>query len=108
MVETFEAKLLEATTLESECEYAFGPPDIALPSFEQYAFWLLENNRPAEAVMYFDQSLSRAPRRVAALRGKMDALTKLNKLEEAKSISTELKDIWSKADMDALKFIVSI
>lgn len=103
----FEEKIIEATQLELDTKYA-GPPDIALPSFEQYAYWLLENNRLNEALDQFNKSLTRAPKRVNALRGKMYVLEKMNRHEEASEISAELKGIWSKADDVALKYIAGI
>ncbi|MBK8506453.1 MAG: hypothetical protein IPL46_32205 [Saprospiraceae bacterium] len=101
-------KLQEAVQLESETEYSFGPPDISLPSFEQYGYWLLKNVQPEEALNQFNKSLERAPRRVQALRGKMNALEMLNRSSEAQKIQEELKEIWSKADEAALRYIASI
>ncbi len=105
--DNFEEKIVAATQLESETKYA-GPPDIALPSFEQYGYWLLENNRLNEALDQFNKSLTRAPRRVNALRGRMFVLEKMNRHDEASEISAELKGIWSKADEVALKYIAGI
>jgi tetratricopeptide (TPR) repeat protein len=105
--DNFEEKIIAATNLESETKYV-GPPDIAFPSFEQYGYWLLENNRLIEALDQFNRSLVRAPRRVNALRGKLNVLEKLNRHDEASEISDELKSIWSKADDVALKYIAGI
>lgn len=107
-VDLFEEKLREATELEAQCEYSFGPPDIALPSFEFYGYWLLENQRPQEALVQFNLSLERAPKRVMALKGKWEALKSLNQTSEAESVSAELKEIWNQADSEALKFIAAI
>ena len=101
-------KLKEAVSIESETEYSFGPPDISLPSFELYGYWLLKNSQHEEALNQFNRSLERAPKRVQALRGKMTALEMLGRQDEAKNIQEELKIIWSNADEAALKYIASI
>ncbi len=104
---TFEEKLQAAGDLEMEIDN-FGPPDIALPSFEQYGYWLLENDRPAEALSQFNMGLKRAPKRVNALRGKLIALKELAQKEEINLLNEELQKIWSKADDEALNTIATI
>jgi tetratricopeptide (TPR) repeat protein len=106
--EMYKKKLEEAVGLESETEYSFGPPDIPLPSFEQYGYWLLTKGQAEEALNEFNKSLERAPKRVNALRGKMNALEMLSRQDEAKKVQEELKLIWSKADEAALRYIASI
>lgn len=104
----FEEMVKEAVTLESQCEYSFGPPDIASPSFEQYGFWLLDQNRPQEALDYFDKSLERAPGRARALLGKVEALSKLNMKTESENVKNKLKEIWKQADSEALTYLAAI
>lgn len=101
----YERLLSEASQLESECEYSFGPPDIALPSFEHLGYWLLDNGRFQDALDQFNRSLERAPRRVMALRGKMQALMAMHRNEDVESVKKELQEIWSKADSEALNYI---
>tara|TARA_R110000737_G_scaffold310948_2_gene319802 strand:+ start:797 stop:2410 length:1614 start_codon:yes stop_codon:yes gene_type:complete len=81
-----EERLAKATQLEGECSYDAGPPFIAYPSFEQYGDWLLAQNRPEEALVQFNQSLSNRKNRNKALRGKIAALEALGRTDEAKEV----------------------
>ena len=60
----------EAVSIESEISYAYGPPTIVKPSFELYGEWLLENNKPEEALNQFNQSLIATPGRLRSVKGK--------------------------------------
>ncbi|HRO72021.1 MAG TPA: hypothetical protein PK951_16635, partial [Chitinophagaceae bacterium] len=62
-----------ATDIENKTSYAYGPPQVAIPSFELYGDWLLSVNRPAEALLQFERSLELAPNRRLALAGKLNA-----------------------------------
>jgi len=66
-----------ATDLENKTSYAYGPPQVARPSFELYGEWLLSKNRAKEAVQQFKRSLELAPNRTIALEGlkKAESLT---------------------------------
>jgi hypothetical protein len=75
--EQVENALMEATELETQTGYSFGPPDIPYPSFEQYGDWLLNQDRPREALEQFNISLARMPNRLNALRGKQTSLEAL-------------------------------
>ena len=68
-----EKYLKEAVASESIASYAFGPPNVVKPSFELYGEWLLEMNRPEEALQQFDLSLKAAPGRWLAWTGKRKA-----------------------------------
>ena len=105
--EALEKALVTATKKEEETEYGSGPPQVALPSFEQYGYWLLGQGRAEEALAQFQISLKRAPRRVNALRGKLESLKFLNRASELKVVHEELEEIWSKADAVALNMIAS-
>ena len=59
--------------MEKNVSYAFGPPTIVKPSFELYGEWLLEINRPKEALAQFNLSLTAAPGRLLSLTGKKNA-----------------------------------
>ena len=63
-----------ATDLESKTSYAYGPPQIAKPSFELYGDWLLSVNRPGDALQQYEQSIKLAPGRKLALEGKQNAM----------------------------------
>lgn len=69
-----EQYLKQAVNLESNISYAYGPPTIVKPSWELYGEWLLENGRPAEALIQFDLSLKAAPNRNLSLKGREKAL----------------------------------
>lgn len=72
-----EKLLKEATALQTESGYSYGPPAIVKPSFEMYGEWLLENNRPDEALTQFEQSLKWMPNKTLSLQGKKRAEEKL-------------------------------
>lgn len=63
-----------ATALESKTSFAYGPPQIAKPSFELYGEWLLSVNRPADALLQYEKALELAPGRKLALAGKQNAM----------------------------------
>ncbi len=63
-----------ATDLETKTSYAYGPPQIAKPSFELYGAWLLSVNRPGDALQQYEQSIKLAPGRKLALEGKQHAM----------------------------------
>jgi tetratricopeptide (TPR) repeat protein len=60
---TTEQLLREATALEDQTSYAFGPPTIVQPSHELYGEWLLEQGRPEEAKAEFEKAQERGPKR---------------------------------------------
>ena len=64
-----EAYLQEAVALEEGLSYAYGPPAVLWPSFEQYGEWLIKEGRRGEAVAQFETALKRGPGRKRALMG---------------------------------------
>ncbi|HEY6502951.1 MAG TPA: hypothetical protein VIZ28_03160 [Chitinophagaceae bacterium] len=68
-----ERFLKQATELETITTYAYGPPRIVKPSFEMYGEWLLEMNKPAEALQQFELSLKTAPNKLLSVKGKEEA-----------------------------------
>lgn len=86
----------EATALEMDSDYAYGPPVIVYPSFELYGEWLLEQGKAEEAMTQFDQSLERGPRRVKALRGKLLAAKQLKDENLVKELEDTLIEITGK------------
>ena len=72
--------LKQATTMEAATSYAYGPPTVVKPSFEMYGEWLLEVNKPAEALQQFDLSLKAAPNKTLSLKGKEEAEKKLKSM----------------------------
>lgn len=91
--EMAEQLFQEATTLEQQLDYSYGPPDIAYPSFELYGEWLLENGQAEAAMVQFDRSLERGPRRVKALQGKLSAAKQLKEENLVKELENTLTEI---------------
>jgi len=91
--EAVEAALVAATNLEDATGYSFGPPDIPYPSFEQYGYWLLDQDRAEEALMQFEKGLERTPNRTNALKGKLVALESLGRDQEVESVQAALNEI---------------
>ncbi len=71
--EQTEKFLKKAVEMETKISYAFGPPTIVKPSFEMYGEWLLENERPNEALEQFELSLKAAPNKLLSVKGKLQA-----------------------------------
>lgn len=94
--ELAEKHMVEATELEAITTYDSGPPFIAYPSFEQYGDWLLTKNRAEEALVQFDKSLVNRTNRSKSLRGKIKALTILNRMKEVEEVQKILEVFWKK------------
>lgn len=78
-----ENYLKQATALQQKSGYAYGPPAVVKPSFEMYGEWLLENNRPKEALLLFEQSLKLMPNKTLSLKGKEKAVMQLKNQDVA-------------------------
>ena len=63
------AALRQAATAESAMPMEFGPPMVALPSWELLGEELLRAQRPAEAAQAFRNALAHAPGRTRSLEG---------------------------------------
>lgn len=85
--ENVEQLLKEATELEKQISFAFGPPAIVIPSYEMYGDWLLSKERYQEAIAQFDLALAKGPGRKKALEGKLKAAKGLG--DEALQIELE-------------------
>ena len=85
----------QATTLENSISYSYGPPVIVKPSNEMYGEWLLEINKPKEALEQFNLTLKGAPNRVLSLQGKMKAATRIDDNATASKTDSILKAISS-------------
>ena len=72
-----EKFLKEATVLQLQSGYAYGPPAIVKPSFEMYGEWLLANNRPKEALVQFEHALKLMPNKMLSVKGKEAAVAQL-------------------------------
>jgi hypothetical protein len=67
---TTEDYLMKATAMHAQAGYSYGPPNIVKPAYEMYGEWLLENNRPKEALGQFEMSLKLAPNKRLSVLGK--------------------------------------
>jgi tetratricopeptide (TPR) repeat protein len=83
----------KATELESNTNYAYGPPPIVYPSFELYGEWLLEQDRAAEALQQFEKALEKGPKRAPALRGKLRAAEMLNDAATASEVRQVMEEV---------------
>lgn len=88
----------EATSIESQMPFEFGPPFIVKPSPELLGEMLLELDRPAEAREAFEAALQRAPRRPASLLGLARAAERAGDVATARETYETLRTIWRRAD----------
>lgn len=80
----------KATALDEDLNYSFGPPTILKPVHEAYGEWLLTQKQPEAALVIFEQSLERHPRRLLSLQGKKQAAALLNKDVIVKEVEEEI------------------
>ncbi|HMG89317.1 MAG TPA: hypothetical protein VK589_04635 [Chryseolinea sp.] len=92
-LESAERWFKEALAVEEKTSYSFGPPAIVKPSGELYGEFLLEVNRPADAMQAFDASLHRAPKRRLSLEGKLKAAKMLKRENEISELEKELSGV---------------
>lgn len=91
----------EASRLEGEMPYAFGPPFVDWPSAELLAEMLLDARRYADAEAAFKLQLKRARLRARALKGLATALEKQGKEAEAVYYQKKLQQIQGSQAKDA-------
>ncbi len=92
------AKLEEATVLEENTPFAFGPPAVVKPSHELLGEVLLELERFDEAVVAFEGALARAAGRTASLVGLAHAADGAGDTTKAEEARATLHAIWRHAD----------
>ncbi len=92
------AKLEEATVLEENMPFAFGPPAVIKPSHELLGEVLLELERFDEAVVAFEGALARAAGRTASLAGLAHAADGAGDAAKAEEARATLHAIWHRAD----------
>ncbi len=97
----------EATSIESQMPFEFGPPFIVKPSPELLGEMLLELDRPAEARQAFVAALQRAPRRTASLLGLARAAARAGDTAIARETYETLRLIWRRAD-PALPYLAEV
>ena len=101
----FRALMEEATALEDQTNFPTGPPNVTMPSFEQYGDWLLKQGEYDMALKQFDKSLVRMPRRFKSLKGRMMALKNLNLKNQVEIVEKELETMLADADVEAKRFL---
>ena len=84
-------KLREATELEVQTQFGYGPPFPVKPAFELLGEVLLELDRPEEALEAFEASLERAPRRALSLIGLRKAAEAVGDQQTASHAELELR-----------------
>lgn len=88
----------EASRLEGEMPFSFGPPFIDLPSAEFLGDLLLGSRRYTDAVVAFEIQLKRSRFKARALLGLAEAQQKLGNDAEAQYATEKLRGIWRNAD----------
>lgn len=96
-----ESFLRKAVEVQEATSYDYGPPAVVYPAYELYADWLLDRERYEEAIVQYDYALERGPKRMRALKGKMQAAQVLGRTEAAAEIQAILDDIARRATDDA-------
>jgi tetratricopeptide (TPR) repeat protein len=94
------AKLNEAIAIEDSIDDLSQPPYPTIPATELAGNLLLELNRPAEAVPYFQKTLQRTPNRPKAVFGLARAAQALGDNATAAERYREFLTIWKNADPD--------
>lgn len=97
---TAQSFLRKAVEIQEAASYDYGPPAVVYPAYELYADWLLDRERYEEALVQYDYALERGPKRVRALKGKMQAARALGQTETAAEIQAILDDIARRATDD--------
>jgi hypothetical protein len=88
----------EASRLEGEMPFSFGPPFVDLPSAEYLGDLLLGARKYAEAAVAYELQLERTRQKSHSIAGLIKALTDLEKEAEADYNRAKLERIWSGAD----------
>jgi tetratricopeptide (TPR) repeat protein len=94
------AKLKKAVAIEDSIDDLSQPPYPSIPASELAGNLLLDFNRPAEAVPYFQKTLHRTPNRPKAIFGLARAAQALGDYTTAVERYREFLTIWKDADPD--------
>jgi tetratricopeptide (TPR) repeat protein len=89
----------EASRLEGEMPYSFGPPFVDLPAAEYLGQLLLEAHKYAEAIEAFETQLERTRLKASALQGLAQAFEAAGNRAEANYAREKLKQIREKAQI---------
>jgi len=88
----------EASRLEGEMPYSFGPPFIDWPAAEMLAGLLYDSHAYADAATAYETQLARARLRSASLLGLARSAAKLGHAAQADDALRKLRDNWRAAD----------
>ncbi len=88
----------EASLLEGDMPYSFGPPFVDLPPAEYLGDLWMQSRKYADAVVAYELQLERTHQRTRSLLGLSRAFTSLEKEAEAAYTRAKLDRIWSGAD----------
>jgi len=94
------AKLKEAVAIEDSIDDLSQPPYPVIPATELAGNLLLDFNRPAEAVPYFQKTLRRTPNRPGAIFGLARAAQAMGDKTTAMEHYREFLTVWKNADPD--------
>ena len=83
----------ESVNLENQLSYSYGPPFIQKPTQELYAEFLINQNRPQEAIELYESSLKKGTKRLAALKGIKESALLLEDNSLVEKIDFELSQI---------------
>ena len=93
-----ERLMREATQLEDNVGYFFGPPDIVKPTHELFGEFLLATDRPHDAYAQFESALQRAPNRILSLRGQLNAAKQTKDMKKVDELEKKLDELLKNAD----------
>ena len=93
-------QLEEATAIEDEQPFAFGPPVPVKPAHELLADVLRESGDPGAAIAHYDRALERTPGRAVTLLGLARAAEAVGESARAAAAYAQLRDNWANADVD--------
>ena len=88
----------QASVVEDDLSFEFGPPVPVKPTHELLGEMLMDLRRPKEAVQEFERSLEKAPKRALSLLGLARAATAARDQITARRAYGELQQVWKKAD----------
>jgi tetratricopeptide (TPR) repeat protein len=94
------AKLNQAVAIENSIDDLSQPPYPVIPATELAGTLLLDFNRPAEAVAYFQKTLQRTPNRPKAIFGLARAAQAMGDNATAMERYREFLTMWKDADSD--------
>jgi hypothetical protein len=88
----------EASRLEGEMTFSFGPPFVDLPAAEYLGDLLLGSSQYADAAIAYEIQLERSRQKSRSLLGLAQAQARLGNEAEARYTRDRLDRIWAGAD----------